>query len=444
MLPNRLALALFAAAVLACSGRDGAVTGPSAAARSTDPTVTATVPAASVRDTTLDVRVLGSGYDPGTQAAFLLGGLPDPKVRTNATRYVSAKELVANITIDADAVPAFRDVAVTTSSGKKGIGTEKFAVLAVNDVGTLGGSQAIAYDVNADGVVAGKSLTPTESGWFAFVWSSAAGIRQLPTISGSTGSYAQAISDPGLIVGTDEGLAAVWTPDGAGGYTEQRLGTFGGASSYGRGVNVHGVVIGEAYEGGGAISPTPFRWTSALGLQRLGLAVGYATGVNAGSTIVGYSGSDAFVWTATGGARLLPRCAGAFTAQARAVNDGEVIVGGCGHRKGGATLFEAVRWRPGSSPDTWLAPEAISTRTPCPGCGMARGINNAGEIVGENEGRAFRWRAGAGLVYLDALLINGDGVAFAVTDPSGGGTVRIAGVSSANGAASRPRAVWWP
>src|ERR687890_140714 len=60
--------------------------------------VTSTKPAASSRDTTLDVHVLGSGFDRGSQVAFLLNGAQDPKVRTNSTRFVSQGDLVANVT----------------------------------------------------------------------------------------------------------------------------------------------------------------------------------------------------------------------------------------------------------------------------------------------------------------------------------------------------------
>ena len=55
-------------------------------------------------------------------------GCPTPRVRTNSTRYVSRSSLVANITIGKNAVPATYDVAVTTSNGKKGIGTELFVI----------------------------------------------------------------------------------------------------------------------------------------------------------------------------------------------------------------------------------------------------------------------------------------------------------------------------
>jgi hypothetical protein len=80
------------------------------------------------QDVTLDVRVLGSGYDQGSKVDFLLDGTPTPKLRTNRTTFVSATEVVANITIAVDAVVSAYDVQVTTSRGKKGIGIDRFMV----------------------------------------------------------------------------------------------------------------------------------------------------------------------------------------------------------------------------------------------------------------------------------------------------------------------------
>jgi len=91
-------------------------------------TVTATDPNDAAQDTTLDVVVSGSGFDRGSTAEWAIAGVPSPKVRTNSTRYVSAKQLVANITIAPDADTVLYDVRVTTSRGKKGIGTELFRV----------------------------------------------------------------------------------------------------------------------------------------------------------------------------------------------------------------------------------------------------------------------------------------------------------------------------
>jgi len=115
-------------AALACVAPEDQPLEPAFARASTGPTVTATTPDTAVQDTTLDVQVSGSGFDAGSQAEWLLAGSADPRVHTNSTRYVSRSSLVANVTIAKDAVPASYDVAVTTSNGKKGIGTELFVI----------------------------------------------------------------------------------------------------------------------------------------------------------------------------------------------------------------------------------------------------------------------------------------------------------------------------
>ena len=95
------------------------------------PTVTSADPDSGTRKFTLDVRVLGSGYDRGSRAIWALNSdtaFATTKVRTNSTRYVSSNELVANITISSDALEARYDVVVVTSSGKKNTGVGMFAV----------------------------------------------------------------------------------------------------------------------------------------------------------------------------------------------------------------------------------------------------------------------------------------------------------------------------
>jgi Tol biopolymer transport system component len=93
-----------------------------------DVTVSATDPPGAPQDTTLDVRVFGTNFDRGSRADFALGGVVGPEVKTNSTRFVSSTELIANITIAATADTGRYDVIVTTSRGKKGIGTEMFAI----------------------------------------------------------------------------------------------------------------------------------------------------------------------------------------------------------------------------------------------------------------------------------------------------------------------------
>jgi hypothetical protein len=91
-------------------------------------TVTSTDPNNALQGVTLDVRVLGSGYDRGSKAQWARSGILSPNVTTNSTQFVSPSELLANITIASVADTGLYDVLVTTSKGKKGIGSELFTV----------------------------------------------------------------------------------------------------------------------------------------------------------------------------------------------------------------------------------------------------------------------------------------------------------------------------
>jgi hypothetical protein len=99
------------------------------AAATTDMTVSAATPDSATQDTTLDVTISGSGFVAGTAAAWSLGGVQDPlQVRTNSTRFINSRQLVANITISGSAAVAKWDVVVTAAGKKGGIGSEAFAI----------------------------------------------------------------------------------------------------------------------------------------------------------------------------------------------------------------------------------------------------------------------------------------------------------------------------
>ena len=85
-------------------------------------------PAEGEQTQTLDVRIIGSGFEDGSDAQWELDGAPSPDVVTNSTQFVSDRELLANISISGTAPLARYDIAVTTPRGKKGVGIEKFEV----------------------------------------------------------------------------------------------------------------------------------------------------------------------------------------------------------------------------------------------------------------------------------------------------------------------------
>ncbi len=132
--PKRSAVwmsAVLLLTLIVCAGcSDQSLTTPSisASASGGDPTVTATVPDSATQDATLDVTVNGSNFDAGSVAEWAIDGVASVKVHTNSTRFVNSRRLIANITIAVDADPVLYDVIVTAATGKKGIGTELFAV----------------------------------------------------------------------------------------------------------------------------------------------------------------------------------------------------------------------------------------------------------------------------------------------------------------------------
>ena len=104
--------------------------------------------------------------------------------------------------------------------------------------------------------------------------------------------------------------------------------------------------------------------------------------------------------------------------------------------------------RLGTLPDpahsgAWLAPQALTSPTACPGCDRAFSINSAGEIVGISGGIPFLWDGVHGLRLLATLVANGTGQADAVSDPLPGAQSIMVGMVGKGGASGGNRAVWW-
>ncbi len=191
----------------------GEPTGPPAdlaKAAGTNVTVTGVDPAASARNVTLDVQILGSGYDRGSTAAFALDGVIDARVRVNRTSYVSGSQLTANVTIAADAVPDRYDVMVTTSSGKKGIGTERFEVLIeVVDLGPLG--TGTPWGMSSTGIVVGSMLQSPTAALTPFVWQPGMpGLTPMQSEQGWEYSWAEDVNAQGDAVGVARAPARSW------------------------------------------------------------------------------------------------------------------------------------------------------------------------------------------------------------------------------------------
>ncbi len=213
----------------------------------------------------------------------------------------------------------------------------------------------------------------------------------------------------------------------------QDLGALGGSAgtSVARGVNIDGtVVVGESNltTAGNSVAQA-FRWTPALGMQKLGAIQpnGYsrANATNQDGTVVvgdtdvpgakpgDYDGYHAFRWVlgnpATGAGTFTDL--GAATATALAVSgDGSVVVGaGTGNKAfrwtqaGGAVSLGAL---PGHSFSLATAVSAdgnvvvgISSTRLIP----SDGFKGVSPTVEDNASRAFRWTQATGMVDLNTL-----------------------------------------
>ena len=133
-----------------------------------DPVVDATDPAQAPQDTTLDVEVLGDNFEPGSVAEFLLDETETADIKTNETRFVNKKKLIANITVSFDAATELYDVRVTTPPGRKGVGLELFEVAsgtvsmeATLSGGSLQGDGSGSYVDQECGVEASWEVEPS-------------------------------------------------------------------------------------------------------------------------------------------------------------------------------------------------------------------------------------------------------------------------------------------
>jgi hypothetical protein len=353
-----LAFAVLVASTLACTEKpnSAAILAPDthlASVTSTGPTVTSTFPFGAARGTTLDVQINGSGFDASSRASFELHGVIDPRVRVNSTRYVKSTQVVANLTIAADATVSLYDVGVALASGKKGIGTEQFEIALKAEV-LLGVS---AQDVNSSGDVAGNYATggtcpaagipPTVI--VVVHLDGTRAVLPMPSSGLYCHSQAHAINNSGQVMGRLEGITgvpstrAIWTPSGDT-YTIRELG------------------------------PTPdgFRPYTSGGFNNLGQVIGWTNGVpNVGKV---------YWWSETTGWLPMAVPAGATRCNVyNGINDREEIVGKC--VVGGVT--RPYYWQNHTATPIAMPTQAgVTDPTP-------QDINNSGVVVGYSP--ALRW-----------------------------------------------------
>jgi probable HAF family extracellular repeat protein len=265
----------------------------------------------------------------------------------------------------------------------------------MQDLGTLGGSQSLAFGINSSGEVVGASYLSGEVLNHAFKWTKAEGMQDLGTLSGYDSSVALGVNTSGQIAGyaynsaSEVSHAVLWSADGS----IQDLGTLGGASSVANSVNDGGEVTGYS-NANTSNNGYAFLWTATAGMREIGgqisdgIAIGrpgavgfhtkgfyqraamwtgsgiqdlgtlggftsLANGINATASVVGSSETTrdgdvihGFVWTAAAGMKDLGTLAGGNYSVAYAINSNGLIAGSSNLSNGD---LHAVLWTPKGS-----------------------------------------------------------------------------------------------
>lgn len=263
----------------------------------------------------------------------------------------------------------------------------------IHDIGTLSGLDTYAYALNDHGyVVGGSGIDPSSSRRHAYIWSRSGGLRDLhPPGQDQVDSVAIGINNKRQIIGTGS-QAFRWSA--AAGF-EALVGEP-------TAINGTGVVVGSVYVPDETGNPRnlPVRWLTPGNRQFLADQGGLATGaldINAGGKIVGnapaasapFAGRRAFYWTPQQGLYSFPT---AGLSDARRINDHGLVIGSLS--SGGTS--HGFAWSQGAG----LSEIGAGS----PEWSTADDVNNAGQVVGLNAGRAYSWTRSAGLLYLDARL----------------------------------------
>lgn len=203
-------------------------------------------------------------------------GITQLSATTGSRGFVAAGTSLTVLPLLPGGDPELSSTAVAINNGGQVVGASPASGFVVHatlwspslvpqDLGTLGGSQSRAIDINASGQVIGWSQLPGNSSSSYFIWSSSNGMQDLSTVNASITSVVE-INDAGQIIGTyvapsGQTHAFLYTPSSG----LRDLGTLGGTSSTPTGLNNRGDVVGSSTVADGTAHA--FLWTAAEGME---------------------------------------------------------------------------------------------------------------------------------------------------------------------------------
>ncbi len=385
----------------------------------------------------LRVLVTGSGFEPGTVISIERPELTGAVVVDSLT-VRSADSIVAFIRVSETGPKLAYNVVARTPRGRKGIGTEKFKVVLVQDLGP--GS---AVGVNAAGTVIGYTLADRRTCSRPFSYSALGGMVFLRGPKNEEcGGSPRAINESGVVVGSFAGEGAVvWV----GGLRAQPLLAEGHSESGDASdVNASGLVVGTTGQldpPSNLIRPAASCWKNGQGIvlqvQRP-LIGSTAKRVNSAGDAVGWAQPNLF-WGSPSEDAVpmvfrcglpsptavpLPMPLGATGGVATAIADDGTIYGYV--QRDGQELV--MRWLP-SPAGGWSASASLPASFP----GRVVSVTRSGRVVGwyyekgtaSWEARTWVYQPGAGMFDVSGLTNNAR--AMAAADDGVGGQLRLAG-----------------
>jgi probable HAF family extracellular repeat protein len=251
----------------------------------------------------------------------------------------------------------------------------------VTDLGTLpGNGYSVARGINATGQITGAAGSNNSPNSSVFVYSNGV-LTNLGTLGGTSG-IGNGINASGQVAGYSQNGSGTYRAFLSNGNTLTDIGDLGGGSAVGYAINDLGQVVGAAYTADGSVHPFLYSNGHMTDLGTLGSPAGNswwnsATGINKSGAVTGTS-YDAqgnffgFVWS-NGTMKKLGTLGGSWS-QGYAINNKGQVTGLAYTRNGDAHAFITIN---GVLKDLGLFAGQYSTT-------WGFGINDSGVVVGQS------------------------------------------------------------